>query len=135
MIGNSGIERFRPGNRFWIACLHLRSLPEQFLDNLQRRRKSDVVGVCLERQSKDSDAFTFDYPERLAHFVEKFIDALLVNPLRPFQDIEIDAHGSSQMDECLQIFGKAKATETQTRAQELGPIRGSNPIACVTSST
>src|SRR5712671_7281521 len=118
MIGNSGIERFRPGNRFWIAGLHLRSLPEQFLDNLQRRRESYVVGIRLERQSQDRDAFSFDYPERLADFVEELIDALLVNPLRRFQDVKIDTYRTGQMDECLQIFGKAKATETQTRAQE-----------------
>src|SRR6267154_4560843 len=119
MISNVGVERFRPGNRFRIAGLHLCSLPEQFPDHFQRRRESYVVGIRLERQSKDSDAFTFDYPECLAHFVEKFVDALLVNPLRRFQDVKIDTHRTCQMNECLQIFGKAKATETQTRAQEL----------------
>src|SRR5258707_2001355 len=102
MISNVGIEGFRPGNRFRIAGLTLRFLPEQFPDHLQPRRKSYVVGIRLERQTKDRDAFAFDYPECLAHFFEKSFDALLVNSLRRFQDVEIDAHGSSQMDECLQ---------------------------------
>src|SRR6266849_245215 len=114
MISNGGIKRFRSRNRFRIAGLHLRSLPEQFPDNLERRRESDVISIRLERQSQHRDAFTFDHPQCLADFVEKLLDALLINTLRSFQDVKIDAHCAGQMDERLQILGKTKTAETQS---------------------
>jgi len=43
------------------------------------------------------------------YFFQEAIDALFVDPLRRFQQIEVNANGSREVNECLHIFRKAKA--------------------------
>src|SRR6201999_455836 len=47
------------------------------------------------------------------------IDALFVDPLGGFQNVEVHTDGSSKMDERLQILGEAESAETEACFEEL----------------
>ncbi len=71
--------------------MHDSAFLEQPLHDFQRGSKTNVVGIGLEREPQNRHVLSFDHPERLMNFFEKAIDALFVDALSGFEQIEIDA--------------------------------------------
>ena len=69
------------------------------------------------------------------YFFEEAVDALLVDAFCSLQHVELNAHGRGEVNEGLNILGKVEPAEAEAGLEELRPMRGSRPIAWVTSST
>src|SRR5260370_30531348 len=77
---------------FRVCRMHGGAFFEQALDDFKRRSKANVVGVRLEGQPKDRHALAFSNPRRLMHFLNEPVDALLVDALSGFQNLEVHAN-------------------------------------------
>ena len=108
VVGHLGQERLGPRNSFGIAGVHLSSLAKKLLDHFQCRRKPNIVRVRFERQAQHGDALPFNDPQRLPHFVEKTFNALLVDALRRFENIEVYSYRARKMDKGLYVLRKTK---------------------------
>jgi hypothetical protein len=58
---------------------------------------------------------------------EEAVDALFVDALGSFEDLKIDADGSCEMHEGLEIFREAEAAEAQASTKELAAKAGIEP--------
>ena len=53
------------------------------------------------------------------NFFEVLIDALLIDGFRGLEHLKIDAYRRGEMDKSLNVLGKTKAAESQSRLQKL----------------
>src|ERR1700728_380996 len=97
----------------------MRAFSQEALGGIDGGRKTNVIGVWFKRQAKQRNFFALEHPERFTNFVEKQIDALLVDLLGSLQQSEIDAYTLGQSNEGLNILGQAKTAETESRLQKL----------------
>ncbi len=75
---------------------------------------------ALKAINQQRDALAFNNPQGLVRILLKeAIDALLVDTLGGFENVEIDADCSGQVNKCLEILGEAKSTEADPCLQKL----------------
>src|SRR5260370_6060385 len=104
---------------FRVCRMHGGAFFEQALDDFKRRSKANVVGVGLEGQPKDGHALAFYNPQRLMDFLKEPVDALLVDALSGFQNLEVHANLGGQMDERLYVLWKTETTIAKPGFEEL----------------
>ena len=84
----------------------------------------------------DRDARSLHNPQRLVDLFEETVDALFVGALGAlggFEDFEVNADGCGEMHEGLKTFGKQKPLKPKPARKNWPPMRGSSPMAWVTS--
>src|SRR5260370_313087 len=106
---------------FRVCRMHGGAFFEQALDDFKRRSKANVVGVGLEGQPKDGHALAFYNPQRLMDFLKEPVDALLVDALSGFQNLELHANLADHMDERLYVLWRTETTITSPAFEELAP--------------
>lgn len=121
------------GQGHGIVEADLRSMIEEFLDELERGRLADVIGVGLECQPPDRDRLIFKDSEVLFHLLGEEFFLPLVDRIDGSEKGRLVAdslgHGSEGMD----IFREAGAAISDAGIKELiaDPVVGSDPNADV----
>ena len=107
-----------------VAGVDVSAFVDHGLDHLERRRIANVIGVGLERQAKHRHPLAFDHPQSFEDFGDEALDALFVDALGGFEDVEVHADRAGEMHEGLQVLREAEATEAQAGTQELAADAG-----------
>ena len=104
---------------FWIGCVNVGACADKPLRDVKRGREAGIVRVGFERQTQHRNSLALDHPQSLMNFFEEAIDALFVDALGRFENVEVNPDCAGEVDEGLQIFRKAESAKSQPSLQEL----------------
>ena len=102
----------------WVVGGDGTAFGEEHFDDVNCGRLANVVGLSLEGEAENAEAFAAEGPQGRANLIEKAFLLLSVDLLDFGEEVEVDAqlfcHGSKGGD----VFGKARAAVANAGAEE-----------------
>ena len=127
-VGVLGVLKLRAGGKFglgaldggWVVGGDGAAFGEQHLDQVDGGGFADVVGLALEGEAEDGEAFSAQRPEGGADLGEEALLLLGVDLFHLGEEVEVDAELVGDGAEGSDVLGEAGASVTDSGAEEAG---------------
>ena len=124
ICGSTGLRLL---HGFGIVSADARAFGQEMVNQVNRRRKADIIRIGFERQPEDANSLALESPiARGESFSTNRSTRLRLIFSASFNIVKSTPDRSARCTKGLQVLRQAEAAEPKSRIQKCGPIRGSS---------